>query len=73
MPNPRRARSLLARTLRRRGRHCVWRHPYEPPLGQKLLGQGISQTERAISFHGSVLKVEMTILDQQSKGISIDE
>jgi hypothetical protein len=38
MPNARHGHSWLARTLRRLGKHRVWRHPYESTLGQKPLG-----------------------------------
>jgi len=37
MPNVRHARSLLIRTLRRRGQHCVCWHPYAPYSGAEAL------------------------------------
>ena len=44
----------LARTARRLGQPCVWGIRIHPTLGQKPLGQRISQTERAISFRNAM-------------------
>jgi hypothetical protein len=41
-------------------------------LRQQLTG-GLTETIVKYAHEGSVLKVEMTILDRQSKGIAIDE
>ena len=40
MPNAQHALSVLARTWRRRGQHCVWWHPYAPSSGVEARGAG---------------------------------
>jgi hypothetical protein len=44
MPNTQPTRSLLARTLRQLGEHCVWWLRMSSALGQEPLGQELSQT-----------------------------
>ena len=56
MPNARPARSVLAKTSRRRAKPASGGVRMSRPLAQKALEQVISQTEGVISFRNVMLR-----------------
>ena len=56
MPNARPARSVLAKTARRRAHPASGGVRMSRPLAQKALEQVISQTEGVISFRNVILR-----------------
>ena len=56
MPNARPARSVLAKTSRRRAHPASGGVRMSRPLAQKALEQVISQTEGVISFRNGILR-----------------